>query len=372
MFSSTESTTFRYLDVAWGRYLIHPITTLDLMALPLTFTQNELLSPQEFVDQAKKRGVPIRPEQLLELHRHRLLVPFFQLSWHPDPNVQPVPVALVAQNRYSQLGTAIARVIEAAEKGYLNDPVVERFWSWEDGLPFPTTASDLMEHYKVFYSPYQLLGLRGIDALCRRMSEYQDTDKNRTFTLQPVNPDIVDTMETGRRLAILLSGLDSHYLPQIVLVAHHSPTWEQEDPGFIIADRLKLSSLDPEQLANTAENLLQNARNIDPMGAWYELIRQAHPDTWETLSGDARLAIDYRVAAEILLKAVDDLGWKDLSTPPPRLGRMVHVILDDRLRPDRAELDEALTRRGLSPQPSLLLVLEGDTEFMIVIILKCC
>ena len=54
------------------------------------------------------------------------------------------------------------------------------------------------------------------------------------------------------------------------------------------------------------------------LGQFYELIRQAHPSTWAGLRGDALLAMDYRIAAEILLRALDDLGRSDLSTRPPR------------------------------------------------------
>ena len=34
--------------------------------------------------------------------------------------------------------------------------------------------------------------------------------------------------------------------------------------------------------------------------------------------------MDYRIAAEILLRALDDLGRTDLSTRPPRKGRNVY------------------------------------------------
>lgn len=164
----------------------------------------------------------------------------------------------------------------------------------------------------------------------------------------------------------LIHGRVCFYLPAIKLVIHHATVWEQEDPNFTVASRLGAFGLGAEQLAAVAERLLSNAHSTDPTGAWYQLIRQAHPDTWDELGGDALLAMDYRTAAEILLRAVDDLGRRDLSAPPPVVGRMVRATLDDRLQPDRASLDEALTSRGLSPQPSLLLALEGKTEMLLM------
>ena len=67
------------LWVPWGVGVRHNVSTLDLLAMPLTFTQNELLTPEEFADRARRRGLSIHVAQLLELHRRRLFVPFLQL-----------------------------------------------------------------------------------------------------------------------------------------------------------------------------------------------------------------------------------------------------------------------------------------------------
>jgi hypothetical protein len=76
--------------------------------------------------------------------------------------------------------------------------------------------------------------------------------------------------------------------------------------------------------------------------------------------------MDYRIAAEILLRTLDDLDRADLTTPPLRRGRMARVELDDRLQPDHERLENELTERGLFPAPSLLLVIEGETESLLI------
>jgi hypothetical protein len=157
-----------------------------------------------------------------------------------------------------------------------------------------------------------------------------------------------------------------HYLPRILLTARQARVWEKEDPGFEVKPRLGLFDLAPETLAKSAEALLSRASFRDPLGRWYEVVRQAHPETWSDFRGDALLAMDHRIAAEILLRALDDLGRSDLSMPPPRAGRMSPVILDGRLLPDPMRLERALADRGLSPHPALLLVLEGDTEMLLM------
>ena len=354
------------LLVPWGRGLQHPVTPLDLLAMLLAFTQNSLLKPEDFVVQAKKRGLSLRAEQLLELHRRRLLVPFYQLRRQPGRSGRVVPVAAVAASGYSQSRSPIALVTEAAQAGCLRDPATERFRSWAEGLQLPVASGRRSRYPAAFYSPYQLLGLRAIGSLCREMSYARGPGGEMVCTVGRARVEDIAALDAGRRLAVLLSALDMHYLPHIKLIVHHATAWEQEDPHFTVASRLRPFGLGAEQLAAVAETLLSNAHSTDPTGAWYQLIRQAHPDTWDELGGDALLAIDYRIAAEILLKAVDDLGRRDLSTPPPVAGRMFRATLDDRLLPDRASLDEALTSRGLSPQPSLLLALEGKTEMLLM------
>jgi hypothetical protein len=71
--------------------------------------------------------------------------------------------------------------------------------------------------------------------------------------------------------------------------------------------------------------------------------------------------MDFRVAAEILLKYYDRLvaagRAKPLPEPQPRFGG----AFDDRLKPRRA-LDSLLTEFGLSPHPRFVVVVEGPTE----------
>jgi hypothetical protein len=76
--------------------------------------------------------------------------------------------------------------------------------------------------------------------------------------------------------------------------------------------------------------------------------------------------MDYRIAAEILLRALDDIDPSRSSRPATMQNRMVKHPLDDRLSIHEETLDQALTERGLSPHPSVLLVLEGETEMYLM------
>jgi hypothetical protein len=353
------------LPMPWGHPLTHPVEPRQLLGLPLAFTQNALLGPQEFAEAAKERGLDLRPEHLLELHRRRALVPLLRIVQRPPKSSTIVPVAASAIDGCRQYRTPMDLVTTAAAHGLLVDPGTAPYRPWDGGLPLRTHFG-IHRYPSVFYSPYQLLALRPIEQLIRKMSGSRDSEGKVTLDLEPLTVDETAALDGGRQLAILLSALDMHYLPGIVLAVYHPKVWQTEDPGFEAAPRLKMFGLKPEDLAATAGTLLNQAKMIDPLGTFYELVRQAHPNTWAGLRRDALQAMDYRIAAEILLRVLDDLGRADLSMRPPRKGRMCRATLEDRLQAEPEQLEGILASRGLSPRPALLLVLEGKTEMRLM------
>jgi hypothetical protein len=140
----------------WGRPLDHAVGSLDLLQLPLAFTQNALLSPDEFIERAAARGVGILPAQLRELHRQHALVPMLRIVQRPSKGALTVPVAASASEGYGQYRSNIALVVAAASAGILTDPASAPYRSWENGLPLRTHGG-VRRYPSVFYSPYQLL-----------------------------------------------------------------------------------------------------------------------------------------------------------------------------------------------------------------------
>jgi hypothetical protein len=120
----------------------------------------------------------------------------------------------------------------------------------------------------------------------------------------------------------------------------------------------------PDWLKSHGQQLLHIADSIDPLGGWRELVREASPSTWKQLRGDARAAVDLRIGAELLLSHYDEIvGAGGAPALPKRTGRE-RTPFDTRLKP-RGHVDRLLTEFGLSPQPRLVLVVEGATELLI-------
>lgn len=148
------------LPMTWGQALEHKVRPPQLLGLPLAFTQNTLLSPDDFVRRAGERGVCIEVGHLLELHHRRALVPLLRIVQRPRSS-RTVPVTASAKDGYTGYRTPLDLVIAAAIHGHLTDPRPSAFRRWDGGLPLPTHGG-VHRYPSVFYSPYQLLALQPV------------------------------------------------------------------------------------------------------------------------------------------------------------------------------------------------------------------
>ena len=98
---------------------------------------------------------------------------------------------------------------------------------------------------------------------------------------------------------------------------------------------------------------------------FYDVIRRASPSSWETMSGDARTAMDSRMAAEVLDRFADEVEGKEVLSappPPPPTSPLSMQRLGERSR----SLDSVLSQLHLSPHPPLVVAIEGATEMLIL------
>lgn len=224
---------------------------------------------------------------------------------------------------------------------------------------------------RFLYSPHQLLSL---PTLAPALTHLKYSPDAREVIGLEVHRDWLEFAreQAAQRtaIAIAVSALEPVYYPQVLgkLSLEHEAQfdeyedWRRELPLRAILDWL---GIDPPWLKDTATRLLSDADGFDPLGDWIELVREAHPERWSRLKGAARNAIDFRIAAEMLLRYYEDLAQEGhappLEPPPSRWRHQMH----GRLKPQRG-IDRLLTSYGLSPHPSLILVVEGDTELLIL------
>lgn len=328
-----------------------PVSTLALLKDPFAFTQTRLLSPEDFVREAGQRGVGLHRGQLEVLHRRRVLQPFFVV--HSRPVADPGP----PQARAAFLNTTLDTIRFAFAEGRLSDPALRRF------APWPRSHADR----SLWYSHHQLLLLRLIPQLLARMQAHWVSDQ-LVCHLPPLDARTKTRFARERLLAFLIEALASKYRPRVVGSLRSGGLGSEQDLlRFVDGDEtvpgLQEIDLPSSLFVRQAERLLDEAHGFDPLGAWSEVVRIADRHRWEDLRYDALVAHEYRVAAEVILRFVEDqarLGIADpLDTPPayafhPR---------QERLRVDHRERAETVMRFGISDRPALVLAVEGDAEY---------
>ncbi len=342
-------------------------TALELFDRPWSFTQSHLLGIDEFERECDLRGLSLRRGQLKELDRVGVLRPVFEVR--------------DAGGAYAmQVGVAVAR--QAIAEG----AITTRMTAKTPG-PWPSRESE----NQLAYSRYQLLAIpllgRFLDAMY--LPKDFDITKELPWTLDGVR---LDDLAPGRQLPLVdeqlivrLSVLEPVWLPtvrqQVLLpmltelppgakpeeFAEHDEayrqayfTYQRTVPAAELLDWMKVPV---EELASQAEGLLRSADTVDPLGRWLEVVRLA-PGRWKELRRDAVVALDHRIAAELILLFLHQLateGGADADVYGHN-GSLAKQLAASRLSADDSDRDGVLTDFDLSPHPLSLVVIEGETE----------
>jgi hypothetical protein len=328
-------------------------TPLALLAIPYIFTQDKLLTTDDFLRQAKDRGQRLTLDDLQKLHANGLIVPFYRVDDNP---IETQRITVEPSGEMNVRG----RVLEAAASGRLRDPEDEGYSDeWPYARPPGTQSGDWWNCYA--YSSWQLLDLGdAINAL-------------KSIELFGPRPDEIEAYARSRRIAVALAALSPRYLPAVIgkfwlpPSADASGYWQfraDSDP----ANLLSVAGFNTQDLRQQADDILFKAHNSDPLVKWIKLLRYASFSGWTKLRGEPLNAMWRRVAAELLLHAHEDLAAGGALAPLPDLTDSVwEAPQHDRLTPRYPEaetLERALADFGLSPHPRVILLVEGETELV--------
>lgn len=309
-----------------------------------------MITTGSFIRAARERGHHLDLSQLERLHSLRLLLPLYRVS-DTKSHGRRVPVDdLTARGVHVE-------VVAAARDGRLRDPADEGYSAaWPYCRP---TDADTNWWNGFLYSSWQLLELDRSLAAARSLG----------LGLQAADGEVL--LAGGRRrVTLALVALATRYLPPVLgrlkapsgasLVAVARVMQEASD-----SDLLRVTGLPPSELRSEAERLLLSAHG-DPMIRWWKLIRHAGYSGWRELRGKPLACVWQRVAGEVLLRAHEALTLDGGLQPLPDLSRSTgwHPLHDRVLEPDGdgRSLGSALSDLGLSPEPRVLLLVEGQTE----------
>lgn len=341
-------------------------SSLDLLGLHYPFSQVHLLTAQEFASQSERRRgremrslPPINAQVLEELHRHGILVPLFRVdltAGEPSRRVD-LSESLTAQHVHT---TLVSELLHGATDGRAADPTVEGFAPWPTErrrVLWPSVDSGYL------YSQYQLVGLDVAMSFVAKLTGHREGDTAiwRLEEKDQPNAPTIDALNTWRSLAITLSALDTYYWPFI----RHSlrgelDVWRSARLAFEPIEMLTWLDLPPEQITSQESNLRLMGTFRDDLGDFYEIVRRSKADAWDTLKGDALAAMDFRLTADILDRFAGEMNLEGRPS-------VEHTPLDQQglsMRPE--SLDVVLTDLRISPFPSLVIGVEGATEYKLV------
>ena len=345
-----------------------PRSSLDLLDLPFTFTQLPPLTADGFIREAKDRGARISQDQLEHLHRLRLLVPVFRVR----RDTRAIAELALGDNEQRVWAWPVAHadptsrhdLLEARDRGQLFDPSTERFIARQSLQRTVGEVTYLASEY--LYSQHQLLHLPTVRAA---LPHLRYAGRAKRLVRLDVHRFYRDswraTSEATAVVATVLSGLEPIYYPRVVrtvnLADEDFRRWDSWLRRLPLTATLKWLGIEAQWLKDTASNLLWRADGFDPLGDWLDVVRLADPSRWTRLKGQARNAIDFRIAAEVLLRYYEALARGRRARPLEKPQGRWRGELDGRLTA-RKSVDAVLTDFGLSPHPSLILVVEGPTE----------
>jgi hypothetical protein len=218
------------------------------------------------------------------------------------------------------------------------------------------------------YSPYQLLDLPSASEV---LADLRTTPRRRDRWARARLRHDRNGVDARRDLVVALSALETHYYPRLVQsVSAPLPggidAWDAADRHFDAVELQLWLGWSPDEIQAAAEDLSIRARQRDPMNGWTDLVAMVAPGRWKELRGDALLAVELRLAGEMLLRFHEDLQVRRAAPALPAIPRLAPHPLNWRMRLDASRLDEILTSFGLSPHPAVVLVVEGQTEMGIV------
>lgn len=346
----------------------------DALRRPLSASQQPILTAEQFAREANERGVPVDLAALEVLHQASILTPAFTLLYDREA-IRAANPGLGRIEMRGVLGLTPTDGEELRERLDEGTLVEGTSMPW---VPYRTLrgsyAGEPYERHRYLYSPYQLLQLRSINKILPAIRWVGATSRKRLSTNEWALAHARAAGERNCRLLPVLHAVETPYLPRVMESIRGSPMlaaddafqpWESFMRSFDPTELLTWSEWTTDEVLSAAEGLLADGWWDDPLRNWEDLVALVRPQRWLRLRGDARLTIDHKVAAEMLLRFYEDLVERDVAPPMPVLGN-TKAPRHSRLTRDRSSLQEVLTLYDVSPHPSLVVVLEGATELRVM------
>jgi hypothetical protein len=353
-----------------------------------------LLPADRFVTFCRDRGIDTSKDQLERLETLGLLSPLARVEFpkiivkveYAQDRKSCQDLGILAdgevwlgetEEEYSSFEFTRSFAEDWLEHGHLWDPSSRVFEPWST---FFTEGRRVESYYSMFqclplYGLQQSLGMR-IRAEHWGTCDPRETARHGTGLTEWAASVIQAMQSSGRptdKVAAICQAISNRYYPstqsdrRTVVVSRSGPYYNWDwgryrdnwDPEAVRG----LLGIVPGEVRALQQLTAGNAKHVDPLASWYELVRFISVDQRARLKGMALLAQTLYSMEEMLRLFYRDLTGEKLPGPGEGWGRRRAGLYGEGVPENELQFLEFLTNQyHLNPRPRLILLVEGESE----------
>jgi len=363
-----------------------PVNILPLLDDTELFKQaGGLLTTDQFIKVCKERGLKVFEEELEYYERRGLLYPLLRIQrpaqWYDSQGMpiergegeMPLPGMF---RRYQSYGTTGENLLTLQEEGLLTQPDAGTFQPWAE---YRDAEAHYQEKVDTYYALYQILHIHWLKRHLTLEERYHRgaTDGDAPIPYMRVLSDRLPSGEYLKsevqkldELVAFLLVIQNRYRPAasgILSGYHNRQDYQRYKEVFSSETAWTRFPIPLEELRTTRWLLCHQAREMDPLEGWHDLVGYVSASKRWTLKGAALLAQEFYTIIEMISQFLRDLAEQRGQTEEEysclgsehyeqqMFGRRLNFWVYD-------ILEHILTDYDLNPRPKALFVVEGDTE----------
>ena len=336
------------------------------------FVQNNFLSAKKFIEFLRKHQIIIYERDLEVYEREKWIQPAFRLI-----NIEQATV----ETYYRPEDINVLY-----NDGFIEFP---RFGDYEPWSNFNLdNNSGVWQPKKIsYYHKFQILQIKNILQSKRFCFTYFDSfersdlemlmnnfQREKCFSNTTPSSSLFDKIENIGLLMLLEEPYSLHAFGKITLPTNMNDgidEWFKWKKQFSANDLLQNSGFSIEQVRGLRDHFATQANRLDPLRAWYDLIRIMKITTIEKLEGEALTAQLYYGIIRMIMLFLHDLTGEKIQEPDvlsgSNTGKWKNSVYSDPFDYGSRKTHRGIIARFIrDPTTRLYLIVEGDTEEIII------
>jgi len=371
-------------------------TTMNTMPSLKYIIENEhfiicpFLPTDQFIQYCKDRGIQISRKQLEQFEKLEIFYPIARVRY---PKIKTKIEYVDNGKRYRDLGILKdgeewsgeikeeyagfylkkGYAMDWLEEGHLWNPASQPFQAWKtfkDGKGYRQTES----FYSIFqcYTLYDLIQLTKIELRAEAWVSHSKEDINVTSKVLDWAEMVISSHQKngieGEAAVATCQIISNRYFPitqsdRRTIIVPGNEYWHKYCRDWDAKAVLDDLGMNIDELKKLHAQVAFDAKNVDPLERWYELISFVSVGQKKKLKGKALFAQTLYSMEQMLRLFYDDLTGNKLLAPDESPFWEKDKFYGEGVTKNELQYLEFLTNQyNLNPRPNLILVVEGNGE----------